>query len=693
MIQFTKEICGNLDAALRREWLETNGLGGFAGSTIVGLNTRRYHGLLVAATKPPVGRVVLLSKMEETLFIDGQPFDLSANQYPGVINPQGFRYLKQFRLDPFPVFTYEIEGIEIEKTVFMVYGENSTVVQYELKKNNHPESPKNLRLEVRPLIAFRDYHSTTHENGQINAAVEQNPGIASVTPYRGLPALHLAHNADQLRKTGEWYRNFEYDAERERGLDFSEDLFNPLVWRFDLHLRLPASVIASTEKHDVAPAAEYRQREITRRRTTATASPVEDAFAQDLAAAADQYFVSRGDEKTVIAGYHWFSDWGRDTMIALPGLTLPTGKHEVARSILRTFAKHVNQGMLPNRFPDAGETPEYNTVDATLWFFEAARAYLTYTGDQEFLRDELYPVFADIISWHVRGTRYGIKVDASGLLSSGEPGVQLTWMDAKVGEWVVTPRRGKPVEIQALWYNALCIMEDLARKFGDEPGQKRYRNMATVASWSFNRLFWNENTGCLYDVTNGAPPDPSIRPNQIFTVSLPHSMLSRERAKAVVEKVQEHLLTPYGLRSLAPTDPQYRGRYTGGPVERDGAYHQGTVWPWLLGPFITAYVKVNGGSDVARRQAAEWLAPLKDHLADGGLGHISEVFDGDAPQRACGCVAQAWSMAEILRAYVEDVKGIRPVALVDSRPAQTRDGTAARAVAPGREVARTGPRA
>ncbi len=693
MIQFTKEICGNLDAALRREWLETNGLGGFAGSTIVGLNTRRYHGLLVAATKPPVGRVVLLSKMEETLFIDGQPFDLSANQYPGVIHPQGFRYLKQFRLDPFPVFTYEIEGIEIEKTVFMVYGENSTVVQYELKKNNHPESPKNLRLEVRPLIAFRDYHSTTHENGQINAAVEQNPGIASVTPYQGLRALHLAHNADQLRKTGEWYRNFEYDAERERGLDFSEDLFNPLVWRFDLHLRLPASVIASTEKHDVAPAAEYRQREITRRRTTATASPVEDAFAQDLAAAADQYIVSRGDEKTVIAGYHWFSDWGRDTMIALPGLTLPTGKHEVARSILRTFAKHVNQGMLPNRFPDAGETPEYNTIDATLWFFEAARTYLTYTGDQEFLRDELYSVFADIISWHVRGTRYGIKVDASGLLSSGEPGVQLTWMDAKVGDWVVTPRRGKPVEIQALWYNALCIMEDLARKFGDEPGQKRYRNMATVASWSFNRLFWNENTGCLYDVTNGAPPDPSIRPNQIFTVSLPHSMLSRERAKAVVEKVQEHLLTPYGLRSLAPTDPQYRGRYTGGPVERDGAYHQGTVWPWLLGPFITAYVKVNGGSDVARRQAAEWLAPLKDHLADGGLGHISEVFDGDAPQRACGCVAQAWSMAEILRAYVEDVKGIRPVALVDSRPAQTRDGTAARAVAPGREVARTGPRA
>ncbi len=398
----------------------------------------------------------------------------------------------------------------------------------------------------------------------------------------------------------------------------------------------------------------------------------EDAFAQDLAAAADQYIVSRGDQKTVIAGYHWFSDWGRDTMIALPGLTLPTGKPEVARSILRTFAMHVDQGMLPNRFPDAGQTPEYNTVDATLWFLEAARAYLAYTGDLAFVRKLLYPVFADIIAWHVRGTRYGIKVDSSGLLSSGEAGVQLTWMDAKVGDWVVTPRRGKPVEIQALWYNALRIMEDLARKFGDEVAQKRYRSMATVASWSFNRLFWNVNTGCLYDVVNGAPPDPAIRPNQIFAVSLTHSMLSAERAKSVVEKVQEHLLTPYGLRSLAPTDPQYRGRYTGGPVERDGAYHQGTVWPWLLGPFVTAYVKVNGGTDVARRQASEWLASLKDHLADGGLGHISEIFDGDAPQRPCGCIAQAWSVAEILRALVEDVYGLRPMAQPMAQVAQTK---------------------
>ena len=654
MIQFKREICGDLEAALRREWLETNGLGGFASSTIIGLNTRRYHGLLVAATKLPVGRLALLSKLEETLFIDGKAFDLSANRYPGVVHPQGFRYLKKFCLNPFPVFTYEVEGIEIEKSVFMIHGENSTVIHYELRKDNHPKLPKNLELEIRPLIAFRDYHNTTHENGAINQAVQERSGFASVTPYHGLPSLHLAHNAIELQTTGDWYRNFEYDAERERGLDFSEDLFSPFVLHFDLRLCRRASVIASTEQRDVAQAGEYRRAEIARRETLVAPS-IEDSFVRSLAAASDHYLVSRGDEKTVIAGYHWFGDWGRDTMIALPGLTLTTGKYDVARSILRTFAKLVNQGMLPNRFPEADETPEYNTVDAALWFFEAGRAYLAYTNDLEFVRDELYPIFADIILWHARGTRYGIKMDDSGLLASGELGVQLTWMDAKVGGWVVTPRRGKPVEIQALWYNALCIMEDVASRISDKAARNRYCHMATLAQWSFNRLFWNDKLGCLYDVVNGGSPDPSIRPNQIFAVSLPHSMLPRDRAKRVVEKVEEHLLTPFGLRSLAPSDRQYRGSCVGGPTERDGAYHQGTVWPWLLGPFITAYLRVNGRSEQARLQARAWLSPLESHVAEAGLGHVSEIFEGDPPHRPCGCVAQAWSVAEILRVYFENV--------------------------------------
>jgi predicted glycogen debranching enzyme len=669
MIRFGQDLCGNLEAATRREWLETNGIGGFASSTLPGINTRRYHGLLVAATKPPVGRFVLLSKLEETLLIDGEPVDLSANQYSGVVHPHGFRYLKQFRLDPFPVFSFEVNGVQIEKTIFMVHGENTTVMQYEIKSTGNS---KTVELELRPLIAFRDYHSLTHENGAIDGRVNTQPGLANISPYPGLPALYLAHDRATVENTGHWYRNFQYEVERERGLDYSEDLFNPCVLRFDLASLKRIAVIASTERRDASQASTYRQNEIVRRQKNVLRSPVEDSFVKSLIAAADQYIVSRGEQKTIIAGYPWFSDWGRDTMIALPGLTLPTRRFEVARSILRTFAQYVDRGMLPNRFPDAGESPEYNTVDATLWFFEAIRSYLSYTRDLDFVRD-LYGILSDIIAWHVRGTRFGIKVDASGLLSSGEAGVQLTWMDAKVGDWVVTPRRGNAVEIQALWYNALCIMEYLAQQFDDEVGRKRFGSMATLAKWSFNRLLWNEKGGYLYDVVNGGPPDASIRPNQIFAVSLPYTMLRPERANLVVETVQRHLLTPYGLRTLAPSDPQYRGRYTGDQGSRDGAYHQGTVWPWLMGPFITAYIKANGGGQAARQQADRWLASLKDHLADAGLGHVSEIFEGDYPHRPVGCIAQAWSVAEILRVTVEDIYSIRPTAIVvASSPLQMR---------------------
>jgi predicted glycogen debranching enzyme len=674
MIQFGQEICNNLEEALKREWLETNGLGGFAASTIVGLNTRRYHGLLTAATKPPVGRLVLLSKLEETLIVDGRRFDLSANQYPGAIHPQGHQYLKQFRLDPFPIFTYEIEGIEIEKSVFMMHSENTTVIQYKLRPTSNttdhrPLTTDHCFLEIRPLIAFRDYHSTTHENNALNPYVQTETRLATVTPYADLPALHFAHDADELEATGHWYRSFEYDVERERGLDFVEDLFNPFVLKFDLSRCQQASIIASTERHDISHAAEYRQAEINRRQAVLVASPSDDELAHTLVTAADQYIVARGDQKTVIAGYHWFSDWGRDTMIALPGLTLVTGRADVAKSILLAFARHVDRGMLPNRFPDAGEAPEYNTVDATLWFFEAVRALLQYTNDYEFVRASLYDVLADIIAWHVRGTRYGIRMDDDGLLASGEPGVQLTWMDAKVGDWVVTPRHGKPVEIQALWYNALRIMEHLAHEFGDEEREEQYSEMAARAHRSFNRLFWNEAAGCLYDVVNGDARDGSIRPNQIFAVSLSHTMLSREKAKRVVEVVERELLTPYGLRSLAANDPQYRGRYEGGPWNRDGVYHQGTVWAWLMGPFITAYIKVNRRTKKSREQAAQWLTGFREHLSDAGLGQVSEIFDGDAPHQPRGCVAQAWSVAELLRAAVEDVFELKPA---------TREAAAAR---------------
>jgi predicted glycogen debranching enzyme len=651
-IRCDQSICQDLDQAIRREWLETNGLGGFSSSTITGLNTRRYHGLLTAATKPPVGRIVMLSKVEETLVIDGKRFELGVNRYPGTIYPQGFAYLVEFRMDPFPVFIYRVEGLELEKRVFMVQGENTTVVEYEMRQSG-AKSVNECSLELRPLIAFRDYHGTTRQNDGLNRTVTIEPGVASVHPYGDLPSLYFAHDADSVEPTGDWYRNFEYAVEQERGLDCQEDLFNPFVARFNLSARNIASLIASTERHHASEAATFRKNEIQRRAAMRASAPCDESLVQALTVAADQFIVKRGDLKTVIAGYHWFSDWGRDTMIALPGLTLVTGRPDIAKSILLAFADSIDQGMLPNRFPDAGETPEYNTVDATLWFFEAVRAFLDYTGDTEFVR-KLYPKLKDIIEWHVRGTRYGIRADSDGLLNCGVPGVQLTWMDSKIGDWVVTPRHGKPVEIQALWYNALRVMESFAAEF-DPAMKSSYANMADQAKASFNAKFWNEAEGCLYDVVSNDGSDGSIRPNQIFAVSLPHTMLPEDRARRVVEVVQRDLLVPCGLRSLTPKHPDYRPHYQGGVWERDSSYHQGTVWPWLIGPFITAYVKVNNRSAAARQHAAAWLACFESDINTIGLGQISEIADADLPHTARGCMAQAWSVSELLRAAVEDV--------------------------------------
>ena len=615
---------------------------------------------------------------------------------PAWFIPQGFRYLKQFRLDPFPVFTYEVEGIEIEKTVFMVHGENSTVVQYELKKNNHPERLNSLRLELRPLIAFRDYHSTTHENGAINGEAEQRPGLATVTPYQGLPSLHLAHNAGEVRKAGDWYRNFEYDAERERGLDFAEDLFN--LW---------SCVLIWTR---VA-----RQRSLPPPNRAMSLRPRNFARPRSLAAEANRIVTGCGrlrpGSDRCRRPVHRLSrrQENGDRRLSLVQRLgprhhdRPARPHSADRQALKSRAAFCGpsrstwtRACCPTAFPMPAKPR--NTTRWTPRSGSSKRRAPTRLHRRLGIRPQR--TLSRARRHHrLARARHALRNQGgfrAACLLSGEPGVQLTWMDAKVGDWVVTPRRGKPVEIQALWYNALCIMEDLARRFGDETGEKRYRNMATVASWSFNRLFWNENTGCLYDVTNGAPPDPSIRPNQIFAVSLTHSMLSPERAKSCSgesSRASAHAVRPAQLgtqRSAVPWSIYRRPE-----SERDGAYHQGTVWPWLMGPFITAYIKVNGNGEAARRQAAEWLAPLKGHLTDGGLGHISEIFDGDAPQRPCGCMAQAWSVAEILRAYVEDVKGIRPAPRVENKapqsPAKAKDraSTGTRV----REVSRVGTRA
>jgi predicted glycogen debranching enzyme len=652
MIECDKTICTDFLEARSREWLEANGIGGFACSTITGMSTRRYHGLLTAATRPPVGRMVLLSKLEETLVVGARRFDLSTNQYQGVTHPRGFELLAGFRLDPFPVFTFECEDVQVEKSVFMVQGSNTTVAEYRVLSAPRKQA---LRLEIRPLIAFRDYHSTTHENGALDPTLQQSPGLVSVMPYQGVPRLYLAHNATRVEAQGYWYKQFFYAVEAERGLDTNEDLFNPLAFHFEISKSQPATVIASTEPQRVANTAKLRRTEIARREEIVKSAPVNDAMARQLALSADQFIAKRGEGYTVIAGYPWFTDWGRDTMIALTGLTLPTGNADIAKGILREFAHHVDQGMLPSRFPDAGETPEFNAVDATLWFFEAVRAYLAYTEDEKFVRDELYGVLKDIIDWHMRGTRYNIRMLENGLLNAGEPGVQLTWMDAKIGDWAVTPRAGKPVEIQALWFNALRVMEDLASRFGDADPLKRYRTTSALVQWTFNRLFWNEQAGCLYDVVNGGHPDASIRPNQVLAVSLHHSMLSLDRAAKVLEVVERHLLTPLGLRTLSPEDPNYRGHYEGDPYHRDSAYHQGTVWPWLMGPFISAYLKVHGRTPAARQHARELLQPLELHLSEGCLGQISEIYDGSEPQLPRGCFAQAWSVGQILQVLCEEV--------------------------------------
>jgi predicted glycogen debranching enzyme len=658
VISFEKSVCTDLQAGLKREWLETNKLGGFACGNLSGAHTRRYHGLLIAALNPPGGRTLLLSKLEETLVIGDRRIDLSTNEYAGTIHPEGYLLLINFRLDPFPTWIFEAEGVRLEKSVFMAQDSNTVQVEYKLL-----QSPADLEpaLELRPLVAFRDYHSTTHENGALNAAIETSPNFASVQPYGGLPRLYFAHDADQLQEQGYWYKNFFYRLDRERGLDFEEDLFNPFVLSWKLSEKRGAVVIASTEQSDIRLAAAVRNAELQRRQQLVASSPVDDPLAMALAVAADQYLARRGQDWTVIAGYPWFTDWGRDTMISLPGLTLFTGRSEIAKSILRNFGRHTDMGMLPNRFMDSGGGAEFNTVDATLWFFEAARAYAAATNDYDFIREELYEVLNQIIDFHIKGTRYNIKMADNGLLNSGAPGTQLTWMDAKIGDWVVTHRSGRPVEIQALWYNALCIMEDLAARFADEERRKKYSSMASLASQTFNGMFWNSAAQCLYDVIDGGTPDGAIRPNQILAVSLHHSMLVPERARAVVESVERELLTPVGLRTLSPADSRYRPRYEGNQYSRDSAYHQGTVWPWLLGPFVSAYVRVNGHSTQSRAGARDLLRGIEQHLTEAGLGQISEIFDGDAPHHPRGCFAQAWSVAEVLRALCEDVYQIGSV--------------------------------
>ncbi|MBI3958582.1 MAG: glycogen debranching enzyme family protein [Chloroflexi bacterium] len=648
MIDFGREICGDLAAAERREWLVTNGVGGYAAGTLAGLSTRRYHGLLVAALQPPLGRTLLLSKLDESATYDGRAYPLFSNRWEsGAVQPAGFHHLERFRLEgSTPVWSFACADALLEKRIWMQPGVNTTYIRYDLRRASAP-----LALSIKALVNYRDYHALTRA-GEWRMDVQPVAHGLRVSAFAGATPLYLLAAAADVAPRHEWYRGYFLGQEAYRGLDALDD--NLYAGEFSALLQAGESLtlVASTESTPNPDGhAAYALRQEYERALLANSGQTDaPAWARQLVLAADQFIVQRttpdgSDGRSVIAGYPWFGDWGRDTMIGLPGLALATARYAVAASILRTFAQFVDQGMLPNRFPDAGETPEYNTVDATLWYFEAMRAYVAATGDEDLLGD-IFPVLQEMIAWHQKGTRYSIRMDAAdGLLYAGETGVQLTWMDAKVGDWVVTPRTGKAVEINALWYNALRNTADFARRLG-LPHQE-YDTLAGRTRAGFAR-FWYARGGYCYDVLDGpGGDDPALRPNQLFAVSLPHSPLDPVQQRGVVDVCARHLLTSYGLRSLAADDPAYIGHYGGGPRQRDGAYHQGTVWSWLIGPFVSAHLRVYGDPGAARG----FLAPFAHHLNDHGLGSISEIFDGDPPFTPRGCIAQAWGVAELLRVW------------------------------------------
>jgi predicted glycogen debranching enzyme len=644
--------------ALDREWLVTNGLGGFACASVALANTRRYHGVLVASLEPPVQRVLMVAKVEPSVRYRGADFRLGCSEFAdGTLAPRGFELLSAFQLeDGLPTWTYAFADALLEQRIWMADGRNTTYVSFTLNAASAP-----VDLELLPLCTYRDYHSQTR--GGWGLAVDTEERGCRVNAFAGAQPYRLLTDRGEFELSPDWYWNFHHRAEAQRGLDAREDLFRPGLFRARLEPGETLTLIATAESvAPDAPAAALGQ-ERQRRQTRLQAAPAgAPAWVRRLTLAADQFIVRRARAAgtpagtTVIAGYPWFSDWGRDTMIALPGLALATGRMADAASILRTFAAHVSEGMLPNRFPDSGATPEYNTVDGTLWYYHALAAYLDATGDQALLR-ELYPTLREIIDWHRRGTRYSIHVDPDdGLLYAGEPGVQLTWMDAKVGDWVVTPRTGKPVEINALWHYALVSMAKWARRLRASRAALEYERDARRVAAAFAPAFWFEEGGYLHDVVDGPEGTPgarggrvdaSLRPNQIFAVSLGTDLLDARRARAVVDTCARELLTPVGLRSLSPRDSRYAGQYCGDLRRRDAAYHQGTVWNWLLGPFALAHFRVYG--DSAHAQAL--LAGLAPHLDEACIGTISEIMDGDAPHSPRGCFAQAWSVAETLRAW------------------------------------------
>lgn len=660
LVRFGREVCGDLAAGFRREWLVTNGIGGYASGTLLGVSSRSYHGLLVAALQPPVARTVLVGGSVEWVICDGRRFQISTSEYgEGVFDPEGYRRIEEFHLEgTLPVWTYALAGGLLERRVWMTHGKNTTYVSFRHVRGSAP-----MDLEITPLVTYRDFHTLTSGQGW-QMQVERQPNGAIDEAFSGATPLRMLADGGEFRPGGRWYWNFRYRDETARGLNDHGDLYAAGMFSARLEPGQTFTIAYTAEEDADLDGARTLAAELRRQRgLLETADAVGgDPMLQQLVLAADQFIVDRarsadapdahGEDsgKTIVAGYHWFNDWGRDTMIALPGLTLATGRAADAVGILRTYAAYLDDGLLPNNFPDHnGVLPGYNTADATLWYVLAVRAHHATTGDDKLLAD-LLPSLLEIVEHHIAGTRYGIAVDPrDGLLRAGEAGMQLTWMDAKVGDLVVTPRIGKPVEINALWYNALRFVAD-AVAVDDAKASARYGALAERMRAGFLARFVDPKRGHLADVVDGPEGDDwSLRPNQLLALSLPHPLVEGETARRVLETVSGALLTTYGLRTLNADNPAYVGHYLGDQISRDRAYHQGTVWAWLLGAYVEAYARVTGDRTAARA----FLRPIVNHLRDAGLGSVSEIFEGNPPHPPRGAIAQAWSVAEILRVWRE----------------------------------------
>lgn len=632
-------------AATDREWLVTNGLGGYASSTICGANTRRYHGLFVPALTPPTGRHVVVSKVEETIVVNGTEHELGTNRFPGVIHPEGYRLLVSFRRRPIPEATFSAGAAQIQKAVWMRHGLNVSVIRYK----NRGSTPVTLRL--RPMLVCREYHHLRREDPAVSFDItDKGKGFLRLRIQPGATTFWMRFSDGRFHIRKDWYRTFLYDREAERGLEDREDAFCPGELIAEVPPGKALFLVFGLAREEVkGNPSKWRKAEIKRNKKIPPRG-VSNAFLRDLSVSADQFLVRRGHGWSIVAGYPWFTDWGRDTMIAMRGLVIATGQQQIARSIFRTYLAHLDQGMLPNRFPDAGAVPEYNTIDATLWLFVALYEHIECFADDDFLA-EVMPSLEEIVAWHQKGTRYGIGLTAEGLLAGGEEGVQLTWMDAKVDGHVVTPRQGCPVEINALWYNALCILKTFRVRRGDE-----VRDLDVIirrTRRAFRSAFLHPE-GYLYDVVASADrKDASIRPNMLYAVSLPFSPLNRMECTAVLDWTERLLYTDLGLRSLSPQDPRFQAVYAGDPWRRDHAYHQGTVWAFLWGEWALARLRIWKG-DAARAEILRRMESLIDHFYHRDALHaVSEIFDGGQPGPGRGCIHQAWSVGMLLRVLLD----------------------------------------